>query len=70
MLRRKLTSAFLLSAFLLPTAGMAQTNAATAPVTTKAATTPAAVNIYNAPKETIDVTAPVPDRFGLWLDHL
>jgi tRNA pseudouridine32 synthase / 23S rRNA pseudouridine746 synthase len=22
------------------------------------------------PKETIDVTAPVPDRFGLWLDHL
>jgi tRNA pseudouridine32 synthase/23S rRNA pseudouridine746 synthase len=22
------------------------------------------------PKEAIDVTAPVPDRFGLWLDHL
>ena len=22
------------------------------------------------PKDTIDVTAPVPDRFGLWLDHL
>lgn len=22
------------------------------------------------PKETIDVTAPVPDRFGRWLDHL
>ena len=26
--------------------------------------------IPRAPKETIDVTAPVPDRFGLWLDHL
>jgi tRNA pseudouridine32 synthase/23S rRNA pseudouridine746 synthase len=22
------------------------------------------------PKDAIDVTAPVPDRFGLWLDHL
>ncbi|HEY0461256.1 MAG TPA: M20/M25/M40 family metallo-hydrolase [Pyrinomonadaceae bacterium] len=50
MLRRKLTSAFLLSAFLLPTAAMAQTNAAA--TTEKTAVKTAAV--YTAPKETID----------------
>jgi carboxypeptidase Q len=55
MLRRKMTSAFLLSAFLLPTVSMAQTNAV---ATTNAATTQAkttkSANIYIAPKETID----------------
>ena len=53
MLRRKLTSAFLLSAFLLPTASLAQTTgvSTTTPATTATKT---AVNIYTAPKEVID----------------
>src|SRR5689334_2961756 len=51
MLRRKLTSAFLLSAFLLPTASFAQT---TSMATTNAAATKTSASIYSAPKETID----------------
>jgi len=54
MLRRKLTSAFLLSAFLLPTAALAQTNnvGTTTPATT--ATTAAKLKIYTAPQDVID----------------
>jgi len=51
MLRRKLISAFLLSAFLLPTGALAQTNGVGA-VNTETKT--AKVNIYSAPKEVID----------------
>ena len=50
MLRRKLTSAFLLYAFVLPTVAFAQTTGVS--TTAVAATTKA--NIYSAPKETID----------------
>jgi carboxypeptidase Q len=51
MLRRKLTSAFLLSAFLLPSATFAQTTAVV-PATTETKT--AKTNVYAAPKEIID----------------
>jgi carboxypeptidase Q len=51
MLRRKLTSAFLLSAFLLPSASFAQTTAVTA---TTAETKTAKTAVYTAPKEVID----------------
>src|SRR5688572_29559587 len=51
MLRRKLTSAFLLSAFLLPSAALAQT---TAVATTTAETKNAKTAVYAAPKEVID----------------
>lgn len=51
MLRRKIISAFLLSAFLLPTGALAQTNGVG---TTTAETKTAKVNIYSAPKEVID----------------
>ncbi|HEY8559424.1 MAG TPA: M20/M25/M40 family metallo-hydrolase [Pyrinomonadaceae bacterium] len=51
MLRRKLTSAFLLGAFLLPSASFAQTSGVGAAT---AETKTAKLNIYTAPKETID----------------
>ena len=55
MLRRKLTSAFLLSAFLLPTAALAQTNnvGTTTPAATTA-TSAAKLKIYTAPQDVID----------------
>ncbi len=51
MLRRKLISATLLSALLLPTAATAQTNGVG---TTTAAATTTTAKVYSAPKETID----------------